>query len=67
MIFPKTPTKKGALTHPTVELNSSNRNCLTRDAGESDGKTTAAQNLRTEDQKKAADASSPGKNECISL
>lgn len=59
--LPKTPTKKGALTHPTVELNSSNRNCLTRDAGESDGKTTAAQNLRTEDQKKAADASSPGK------
>jgi len=52
MIFPKTPTKKGALTHPTVEVNSSNRNCLTRDAGESDGKTTAAQNLRTEDQKK---------------
>jgi hypothetical protein len=51
MIFPKTPTKKGALTHPTVELNSSNRNCLTRDAGESDGKTTAAQNLRTEGQK----------------
>jgi len=51
MIFPKTPTKKGALTHPTVEVNSSNRNCLTRDAGESDGKTTAAQNLRTEDQK----------------